>query len=124
MTESRLELARTLRASEERADQLVSTFTGELSITNLGIASGYVGSIVPTIPQRITRNGSFSITFEVEVTDDQIRKFEDRCSTSPAAGFDLSLNLGYETIDPSNNISHDSVARGEIGSTVGAPFSE
>lgn len=102
----RIRVNDTVSAANERADQLVFTFTGDLVIPSLGIASGYVGSIVSTTPQRITRDGSFPITLDIEVTDDQIRRIQDRRSVSPDGGFDLLLNLRFETIDPQNVISH------------------
>ena len=104
----RLRISDAVSVTNERADQLVVTFSGDLVIPSLGIASGYVGSILPTTPQRITRDGSFPITFDIEVTDDQIRRIEDRRSVGADGGFDLVLNLRFETIDIQNVISHGS----------------
>ena len=104
----RLRISDTISTANERADQLVVTFTGDLFIPSLAIASGYVGSILPTTPQRITRDGSFPINFDIEVTDDQIRKIEDRRSVSPDGGFDLVLNLRIESTDSQNVLSHGS----------------
>lgn len=104
----RLRISDTVSAANERADQLVIAFTGDLIIPSLGIASGYVGSIIPTIPQRITRDGSFPITFDIEVADDQIRRIEDRRPVNSDGGLDLVLNLRFETIDAQNVISHGS----------------
>ena len=104
----RLRISDTVSAANERADQLVVTFAGDLVIPSLGIASGYVGTILPTTPQRITRDGSFPIIFDVELMDDQIRRIEDRRSVSADGGFDLVLNLRVESIDTQNAISHGS----------------
>jgi len=104
----RLRITDTVSAANERADQLVVTFTGDLIMPSIGIGSGYVGSILPTTPQRITRDGSFPIVFDIEVTDDQIRRIEDRRSVSADGGFDLALNLRIESIDAQNAISHGS----------------
>ena len=104
----RMRISDTVSAANERADQLVVTFTGDLVIPSLGIASGYVGTILPTTPQRITRDGSFPINFDIEVTDDQIRRIEARRSVAPDGGFDLVLNLRMECSDAQNAISHGS----------------
>lgn len=104
----RLRIVDTVSAANDRSDQLVVSFTGDMTIPSLGIASGYVGSIVPTMPQRISRDGSFSVVFDTEITDDQIRRIEDRRSVSSDGGFELVLNLRFETVDAQNLISHGS----------------
>lgn len=104
----RFRVSDTVSVTNERADQLVVTFAGDLVIPSLGIASGYVGSILPTTPQRLTRDGSFPVNFEIEATDDQIRRIEEKRSVSPDGGFDLVLNLRFEAFDPQNLISHGS----------------
>lgn len=94
--------------ADERAANLTVIFTGDLHIPTLGIGSGYVGSILPTQPQRLMRDASHPLVLDVEMTDSQVRMIEDRRSTTGDGGFDLSLNLRFTTIDPDSKISHGS----------------
>lgn len=79
-------------SGEERTDGATVTFTGDAYIEGLAGANGYLGTILPTLPQRITRDGSFQVMFYLELTDDQIRKIEDRRTRADGA-FDVRLNV-------------------------------
>jgi hypothetical protein len=79
-------------SGEERTDGATVTFTGDVSVEGLGGANGYLGTILPTTPQRISRDGSFQIVFYVELTDDQVHMIESR-RTRGDGGFDLRLNV-------------------------------
>lgn len=104
----RVRVSDTFSAANESADQLIFTFTGDLVIPGLRIGSGYVGSILPTAPQRLSRDSSFPLTFDVEVTDDQVRKIEERRSVNADGSFDLVLNIRFEAIGQDGNLSQGS----------------
>ena len=79
-------------SGDERSDGLTVIFTGEASVQNLGGVSGYLGTIMPTMPQSIRRDGSYQVMFYIEITDDQIRKIEDN-RTQADGSFDLVLTV-------------------------------
>lgn len=79
-------------SGEERTDGATVTFAGDVSVEGLAGANGYLGTILPSLPQRITRDGSFQVLFYVELTDDQIRKIEERRTRADGA-FDLRFNV-------------------------------
>jgi hypothetical protein len=99
----RIRINSTMSAANEAADGVTIAFTGDLLIPSLGLASGYLGRMTRTYPQHLNRDGSFSVLFDTEVTDDQIRTIEDRRSVTADGSFDLVLNLRYEGRDGDGN---------------------
>lgn len=69
-----------------QSDAATLSLAGEVFLD--GGSGGYLGTIVPTAPITMRSHGEFQSNLLVEVTDDQIRKIEDRRN-----GADGSFNI-------------------------------
>jgi hypothetical protein len=101
----RVRVQASISTANERADGDTFTFTGDVSAAGLATTTdGYLGTIIPTLPQTIHRDGNWPASFIVELTDEQFRKIEER-RTNADGSFEVVLLLRLEAIDASGTIS-------------------
>jgi hypothetical protein len=103
----RLQVQAALSTANERADGDTVVLSGEVQVQGLAGGGGYLGRILPTPPMTIRRDGSYTVTLFVELTDDQIRKIEDRRTAADGA-FELWLNIQLEARDSVGGLRYGS----------------
>lgn len=94
----RLVLQMSLSTANELADGTSLTLTGDAVAEGLGGTSGYLGTITPTFPITVRRDGNIATSAHVELTDDQIRRIDEHRNRSDGS-FDLRLNLRLDGTD-------------------------
>ena len=94
----RLQVPIFLSTASEQADGASVSITGSVSATDLGTASSYLGTLIPSDPVVVRRDIAQQTYLFLEVSDNQIRKVEDHRSRADG-GFALRFSLRFDCTD-------------------------
>lgn len=100
----RLYVQTRLAPASNEADGAALVITGDVSVENLAGGGGYVGQIIPTVPETIRRDIPRQIMLTSELSDQQIRGIE-ATRTAPDGSFNLRLALRVSTTDGAEVLS-------------------